>query len=166
MFFKTNLDAFLALAGELRLKGLSGGGAEAEKEQVDEITQEQSFKPKKENRSQFRAPISNFEEQSSKGSFDTTVALRNEKINAELQDLDEQIKSMITKSEISAGPGKGKMASCNACGKQGPFRAMPQHIEANHIAGGSHACNICEKISRSRDGLRNHKFKEHRAIKA
>merc|ERR1719234_896002 len=35
-----NLDAFLALAEELRLKGLSGGGAEAGEEQVEEFKQD------------------------------------------------------------------------------------------------------------------------------
>ena len=70
---------------------------------------------------------------------DTRVALVDDKINAELKDLDDQIKSMITKSDISAGPGKGKMASCNVCGKQGPYNAMPRHVEGNHIAGVTHS---------------------------
>ena len=88
-------------------------------------------------------------------SYDTTVAVRNDKTSVDLQDLDDQIRSMITRSEISL-PGKGKMASCNVCGKQAPYMAMPQHIEANHIAGVSHACDICGKVSRSRAVLRKH----------
>ena len=77
-------------------------------------------------------------------------------MSVDLQNLDEQIKSMITKSEISAGPGKGYMASCNVCGKEGPYFHMPRHIEANHITGVSHACDICGKNSRSRHALRVH----------
>ena len=53
------------------------------------------------------------------------------------------------------------MATCNACGKQGPFKHMPQHIEANHITGLSHACDICGKVTRSRDAFRQHKSKTH-----
>ena len=100
-----------------------------------------------------------------------------------MQDLDEQIKSMITKSDLSAGPGKGKLATCNVCGKQGPYMVLPRHIEANHITGVSHACDICGKVSRSRNtfpnftnfkiysfrtrlGLSVHKSVEHKAIKA
>ena len=163
-----NLDPFLALAEELRLKGLTGGGAETERDLDKEITQDKSAPQKKEKNGTFRAPLSNenFEDQPSKGSYDTTVAvIRNDKINVELQDLDEQIRSMITRSEISL-PGKGKMASCNVCGKQGPYMAMPQHIEANHITGISHACDICGKVARSRSALSVHKSRDHKAIKA
>ena len=151
-----NLDAFLALAEELRLKGLSGGRAETEKESVEEISQDRSVPVKKENSRKFRAPLSNFGDQS----FETTVAVQNDKISVELQDLDEQIKSMITRSEISL-PGKGKMASCNVCGKQGPYMAMPMHVEANHITGVSHACDICGKVSRSRSALSRHVSTNH-----
>ena len=158
-----NLDAFLALAEELRLKGLTGGGAQAEKEQVEEIAQDTRVTVKEEKRPRFRAPLTNFEDQSTtKGSHDTTVALRNDKISVELQDLDQQIQSMITKSDISAGPGKGKMASCNVCGKQGPYNVMPRHVEANHITGVSHACDICGKVSRSRSALSQHVTIRHR----
>ena len=89
-------------------------------------------------------------------SNDTAVALPNTKISVGLDDLDEQIKSMITKSEISAGPGKGFMATCNICGKQGPYFSMPNHVEANHITGVSHACDMCGKTSRSRHAIRVH----------
>ena len=155
-----NLDSFLALAEELRLKGLSGGGADAEKEPDQKITQDRNVPLKRETSRKSTAPISksNFESQSSKGPYDTTVAVRNDKINVELQELDEQIRSMITKSDISAGPGKGKMASCNVCGKEGPYQLMPRHIEANHITGVSHACDICGKVSRSKKALNTHIF--------
>ena len=157
-----NLDAFLALAEELRLKGLTGGGAEPEKESDHEITQDRGVPVKKEKSHKFTTPLSNFEDQSSsKASNTTTVALRNDRVSVELQDLDEQIKSMITRTEISL-PGKGNMASCNACGKQGPYKDMPRHIEANHIDGVSHACNICGKVSRSRGALSKHMSIFHR----
>merc|ERR1719507_2574998 len=72
-----NLDPFLALAEELRLKGLTGGGAETEKDLDKEITQDRSALQKKEKDGTFRAPLSNenFEDQPSKGSYDTTVAV-------------------------------------------------------------------------------------------
>ena len=98
-----------------------------------------------------------------KGSSDTTIALSNDKVNVELQDLDEQIKSMITRSDLSAGPGKGKMASCNVCGKEGPFHDMPKHVEATHITGVSHACGICGKIASSRPALKTHIFTKHKS---
>ena len=107
-----NLDAFLALAEELRLKGLSGDGAE--KEANRKITGDRSFpQNKKESPSctfTSSLPVSQSEGQSITGSNnDTTIALNsNDRINVELQDQDDKIKSMFTKNNLSAGPGKGK----------------------------------------------------------
>ena len=164
-----NLDAFLALAEEFRLKGLTGGGADAERDPADkDATQDRSVPLKKDNTCKFTAPLSKptFQDQSSKISYDTTVAVRNDKINMELQELDEQIKSMITRSEVSLPAAQGKMASCNVCGKQGPYKNMQRHIEANHITGFSHACDICGKVSRSRGALSKHVsiFHRHQTI--
>ena len=158
--FQENLESFLALAEELRLKGLTGG-AEAEKDLDRESSQ--SKKIKKET-SRKVTPLSeqNFESSTSDNfSNDKTVAaLPTDKIRVDLQDLDEQIRSMITKSDISSN-GQGRMATCNACGKQGPLKHMPQHIEANHITGVTHACDICGNVSRSRNSLQKHNSYTH-----
>ena len=158
-----NLDSFLALAEELKLKGLSGN-TEREKEPEMATVQNKRGKPKQENSQNFQASHSesNFEEAPPKCSFnETTVALTNDKISVDLQDLDEQIKSMITKTDIRSSNGQGNLATCNICGKQGPFCAMPRHIEANHISGVSHACDICGKVSRSKNGLKQHRINFH-----
>ena len=68
---------------------------------------------------------------------------------------------MITKTDISLGPGKGKLAKCNICGKEAPYMSLPRHVEANHLEGVSHSCNICGAISRSKNGLRRHKYGFH-----
>ena len=68
----------------------------------------------------------------------------------------------MTKTDKSAGPGKGKLAMCNICGKEAPFKDLPRHVEANHLEDVSHSCNICGAISRSRDSLRHHKSKYHK----
>ena len=87
---------------------------------------------------------------------DTRVATisKNATVNADLDDLDNQIRSMITKSDVSSN--RGKMATCNICGKEKPYKDMPRHVEANHISGVSHACDICGSISRSKGGMRQH----------
>ena len=42
---------------------------------------------------------------------------------------------------------------------------MPRHVESNHITGVSHACDICGKVSRSRNALSMHKLNRcHRKI--
>ena len=158
-FFQENLDSFLALAEELRLKGLTGG-AEVEKEPTKETTLSTRVPLKKENTPKSLANLS-LESQSSKGSFEAQAALTNNQTRVDLSGLDEQIRSMFTRSEISAGNGQGKMATCNVCGKEGYYKHMPQHIEANHITGVSHACDLCGKVSRSRNALSRHKLNMH-----
>ena len=160
--FQENLDTFLALAEEFRLKGLTGG-AEAEKE-VEKDTSHSRKVPIKKDMSRKMTPLSkpNFEGSTMEDySKETTVALTSDKISVDLQELDEQIKSMITKSGVSTNNGQGRMATCNVCGKQGALKHMPQHIEANHITGVSHACEICGKISRSRQLSSRHNSMFH-----
>ena len=156
--FQDNLDTFLALAEELKLKGLTGG-AEVKKESDIETPQSKSIIRKKYQLK--KQPESNVV--SSKGGHesDTTAAVLENKVSIAIQDLDEQVKSLITKGELSAGPGQGFMSSCNVCGKQGPYKNMPNHVETNHITGITHACDKCGKISRSKNALRMHVSNSH-----
>ena len=159
--FQENLETFLAVAEEFRLKGLTGG-AEAEKETSSQLRELPSVKKEASRKVTQLLSEPNIEGSTLENySNDKTVALSTDKISVELQELDEQIRSMITKSDISTSNGQGKMATCNVCGKQGPLKHMPQHIEANHITGVTHACEICGKISRSRQLLSKHKHGQH-----
>ena len=160
--FQENLDSFLALAEELKLKGLNSN-TESEIDKAD-------FKPSKvyqeaareKNRPErHREPSRDTNHQISASSdMSVTPVTKNQTVLADGEDLDKQIRSMITRSDVSSGINQGKMATCNICGKEGPFNQMPRHIEAYHITGVSHACDICGYTSRSRNGLRQHK-KQH-----
>ena len=107
-----NLDSFLALAEELKLKGLTGN-TDQRPEPRTETVQNTRPKLKEETSQRFQVQFSEpsferasprIEQASLKGSYnETTVSLTNEKISVNLQDLDEQIRSMITRSDISAG---------------------------------------------------------------
>ena len=97
---------------------------------------------------------------------DTAVAVNETTVLGDFQNLDEQIQSMITKSDQHASFGNGRqgfLATCNVCGKEAAYQNMPRHVEANHITGVSHECDICGKISRSAHGLRQHKTNYHMA---
>ena len=154
--FQENLDSFLALAEELKLKGLNTKADDAVKSPAvyEEV-------PTKKEKSQQRRGAAFDTDNQTFESSDTQVAtfIKDTAFSADLEDLDGQIRSMITKSDVSTG--KGKMATCNICGKNGLYISMPRHIEANHITGVSHSCEICGTISRSRDGVRQHKMKKH-----
>ena len=79
-------------------------------------------------------------------------------------DIDKQIKSMMHSTDhyITFKNGKQKRAFiCKVCGKEAKDVDIRRHIEAKHIRNVSRICDICGKISSSRNGLRNHIFKVH-----
>ena len=166
--FQDNLDSFLALAEELQLKGVRTTDSEAggvDKEEKTKIPSKNQYESFKRERSQtIKNPTFNPDDRAFADS-DTRVAVLDEKttVSADQEGLDQQIRSMITRNETSVQSGSTmrKMATCNICGKEGPYISMPRHVEANHITGVSHACEICGAISRSKNGLRQHKSKNH-----
>ena len=162
MFSKKTWDSFLALAEELKLKGLTGNLDKAKEPPMETQPNLKSIPEKKEKTKQTIIP-SNVEYQMSEYS-DTTIAVQNSAINTNMEYLDEQIKSMMTKTNVKSANGQGYVATCNICGKEAPSFNMPSHIEANHITGVSHACDICGKASRSRQTLRMHKHRNHQLL--
>ena len=175
--YQEHLDAFLALANELNLKGLTGEG---EKEHdakgpfpPKSVLKEQVWSETlRESESQSRPPRFHRKEQpvvtaeskvpfESKYETERTVSLQ----TTESDQLDEQIKSMMEPSGnfITRKNGIQKRAfTCKVCGKEAEDMDVRRHIEANHLTNISHSCDICGKTSRSRNGLRHHKDKKHK----
>ena len=96
----------------------------------------------------------------SRHSPDRTVALANEHTD-DMQKLDEQINSMMTKSLRKNLQGR-LLYVCNVCGKESKQGNMKDHIEANHLEGVSVPCNFCEKTFRSRNSKAVHISRDHR----
>ena len=157
-----NLDSFLGLAEELRLKGLTGtDNSDKAKEPTKEFEQHFENTPmRRENVKQSKTP-SRTQYQTLSTNSNTVVAVESNSINPNYQDLDDQIKSMMTMTDVKTANGEKYLASCNICGKQTAPNNMPSHIEAHHITGFSHSCNICGKTSRSRHALAMHKRSYH-----
>ena len=163
--YQENIDAFLAIAEDLELKGLTGKN---ENEPTEEIYSQQrnNVAPKskeskivKEDEAQ---PYHNtiLEKQMEN---ETTVAIQTWSVNIrDVQELDEKVKSMIIKSQnsIPNGPKLFTKASiCTVCGKEGLGVQIRNHIEANHLEGVSIPCSFCEKIFRSKAALGMHSRK-------
>ena len=93
------------------------------------------------------------------------ATMNNQSASVELHQLDDQIKSMMEHSgkSMMVGNAKREALICKVCGKEGQLADIMRHIEANHITGVTHTCDICSKTSRSRNGLKIHKNKEHRS---
>ena len=116
-----DLDSFLTVAEELKLRGVAGDSQSKEEQQKETHPKSKRNLSKREYGQQ---PVPQHEQPNYEIHHyydlkdDKAVALANTKTSVELQYLDGQIKSMITKSDISAGPGKGLLATCNVCGKE------------------------------------------------
>ena len=158
-----SLDVFLGLAEELKLKGLTGASAEHNTEAFKTKTLEQEKKVKRRNsieKTTYDAST-HFNEYNPKTLEEaSSTAL----VSTEAHQLDEQINSMMSKTEkkMTAGSKNRSVFACTACGKEGQWQNIKTHIEANHIDSNiAHSCDICGKISRSRHGLRQHKAKDH-----
>ena len=155
-----NLDAFLVLAEEMQLKGLTGSAESSEDDKTPNPPQKR-IEPKKHAKTSqnMRNPMKSNQSKAEDDSM--PVALVSEGV----QQLDEQIRSMMEVSEnmLTIGNRTVRAKTCKVCGKEGQTANIMTHIESNHITTSniSHSCNICGKSSRSRNGLRMHKAKEH-----
>ena len=153
-----SLDVFLGLAEELRLKGLTGSTDAYKREEFsnkaalpETKTEERTHYVKTIPARSLKLNVNNSKPETESSS----VAI----VSVESDQLDKQIKSMMTRTENKVEPGnQRKPYACTVCGKEDWFSNIKSHIEANHIASNiSHSCDICGKISRSRHELRLHK---------
>ena len=156
--FQENLDTFLTVAEVLKLKGLtkeveSEDGLRNENGQRKPVVKRESsnqslFHPKtaltkqrdsvNQKRSLLDGNIPPF--------LENTVAIPDQIF---LGGLDEQIDSMVaTTDKIDPIRKNLKLVSCTACGKEGSRIDVKRHIEAKHIDGVSHNCEVCGKTAR------------------
>ena len=159
-----NLESFLAIAEELKLKGLTGQKV-GDEESIDEIQTRQNpqqVNPKQEfKRDQFKSNYTTPDNFISKGSpldNERRMAVSNP-TSGDLQELDEKVKSMMEKSQNltqCTSRGTRKADICKVCGKEGEGINIRDHIESNHLEGISLPCNTCGNTFRSRQSLRKH----------
>ena len=167
-----NLNRFLTLAQELKLKGLSGkdedeeegDGEEGEEEVEGEIHKKDKYDGqvlvKKESKKECKV-------QKNKPSADPNEATDGiDSVFVDPEGLAEKVNSFIATSEKRLGESyrNEKASVCNVCGKEGSKSNIKGHIEAKHIIGTRHTCNFCSKMIKTRDGLRTHVKKLHSGI--
>jgi len=160
--FQENLDSFLAVAEELHLKGLMGSGAEEDKINNQTTVEKKPPKPKRNTFKKEVIETENYMTQvQSSAPQEGTVAVTDYTVATDLQDLDDKIKSMMGENENVLIQNR-KARVCKVCGKEGIWASIRNHIEANHITGVSHTCNICGTVTRSRASLAVHRSSKHR----
>ena len=76
------------------------------------------------------------------------------------KELDDKIKSMWIRTQIDGQ----RIYVCKLCGKKDNTNShITQHVEANHIKGFSNPCRLCDKILKTRVGLKKHNLIVHKA---
>ena len=78
-----------------------------------------------------------------------------------MESLDHQVKSMMLVSENANPYQQGRARICKVCGKEGSMHLIMNHIEANHIAGISIPCGLCDQVVKTRNAMRKHKLRHH-----
>ena len=152
-----DLDPFLAIAEDIELKGLTGQTSKdplEEKEKptdFERVTKSQESCTESVNRK--KDLIKNVESMT----LPKSLAIPNQ-FGANMQELDEKVKSMMEKglNMIPKGKhsnGNPKQASsyiCKVCGKKDTFIHIRDHIEGKHVEGLSLPCDFCDKTFSSR----------------
>ena len=163
-----NLDAFLAIAEDLKLKGLAGTAKIEEEESVAESKWRKDKTTAKRKEEKKPHPnlceTLNLEESKEKvKEIYPAPITNNERAGLEHQQLDDQIALLMNRSEnmVKVGEQKTRAYICQVCEKEGDRTGIRRHIEAHHITGIVHSCDVCGKSSKSRDGLRRHRMREH-----
>ena len=177
--YQENLDTFLNIAEELQLKGLNGenkgggGGDENPPEQTTNPTEliEAPQKKKGKDRTMIPPDIDSLHSESGLKSHISSgmAALSKEEFSGNMQELDEQIESMMGRGDNLVknrknGNGEWVMSKayiCQVCGKEGKMTDIRRHIEVNHVEGVVIPCNLCEKTFRTRQALSRHNSVHH-----
>lgn len=162
--YQEQLDSFLALAKELKLQGLTEdieGLASSETQLSSTSIKKEYFQENEQGTPRETLDRTAFENEAE----DPISTAEHILVSEDSNELDQQIKSMILSSKnfITNHGRRRKAFLCKVCGKEMRYADLKRHIEANHLKGVSHSCDVCGKISRSRDGLRVHIYKKHRA---
>jgi len=165
-----NIESFMALAKEFELIGLMGSAPEKEatvikkkpsKTKTSTPLQVETVSELQVTTSDISVPGDVVKTEQVLGG---AVAVTDYTEAADLQDLNAKIKSMMDISDATVSGGKMRLRVCKVCGKEGMMGAIRNHIEAHHITGVSHTCDICGARAKSRNALGMHKQRNHSVV--
>ena len=176
--YQEELDSFLAIAEEIKLKGLTGQTSnndvlgEQKKSNTNADLSEPATDTKREEsiaETTTRRPkdITSNSTAFNKNSS-LAVAIPNQ-YGTFLQELDEKVKSMMEKGhkmipngkQANGTPKQKLSVICKVCGKEGVHSLIRTRIEATHLNDISVPCDRCEKTFSSRNSWYDHKRKYH-----
>ena len=159
-----DLESFLAIAEELKLKGLKGEtSTDVVKEEKEVCADSKPIMKIKSGK------LKNDPNNDAVENISSDVAI-SDGPDVERRSLDEKVTSMMEKSNNMIQNGRlskwgtivqKKAYICKVCGKEGQVGNIRNHIEANHMEGIAVPCAICEKEFSTRKALQHHKSRYH-----
>jgi len=153
-----NLESFLAVAEELKLEGLTGN-KEVE-EDVNFLKLQAIVKTDPETISSLL--IKKTEADMNQEHSNRSCSKVDYPEPIDMQDVRKQIKSMMEMGDsFNDGKQKKRSRRCKVCKKEDTYSHIYKHIDANHMSV-PYPCDVCGKVSRSKNGLRVHKRKYHK----
>ena len=165
--YQEDLDGFLALAEELKLRGLAGS-EENTLDDVEDILEKTNIKQTKKGptykqeynfQPNTTEEIDTFNNRSVQNQ--PMVPVDASKILVAYDNRKEYLKVKLDSMMERAGNGENKW-KCSSCGKEIKDRNdMRRHIES-HIEGLSYPCNQCDTVSRSSSVLNMHVTRHHK----
>ena len=148
-----NLDGFLAIAEDLKLKGLR------KRSDFEDVIKDACPKPN----SKTTVKDLKIESPGVLDISDDQVPAPKTKSDFTKDEYAEKVQSMMEGSDKTYmnGARRAFYKICKVCGKEGTGNNIKGHIERNHLEGVSMPCNICDKTFVSRNSLKQHKSKSH-----
>ena len=158
-----NVDSFLAIAEDLKVKGLQ---KEMRKEEERATTLENQKTTKRTPKRKEKQEKSSAEVKSELVEYSPNEIGDGGSTNNSTDQLKmhkAKVNSMLEKSEnhITNESYNLQAYSCKECGKEGVKTNIEKHIEKHHIEGIALPCPFCEKICKSTTALTHHKKTSH-----
>ena len=167
-----NLDDFLALAEDLKLKGLQ------KRNHFDDGSKVRSPTSDPKSKTDQSHTLGTFplvatdtydEEQRAPDAISSGKGASSQKsqpnpdFTIEASQYYEKVQSMMDKSEKTYlnGARRAFYKICKVCGKEGTGTNIKGHIETNHLQGVLIPCNLCDENFASRNSLKLHKSRNH-----
>ena len=176
--YQENLNTFLNIAEDLKLKGLNGTEDGDEQRGGDgRNPQKKTYNPPvpsagtHRNNDIFKTEIPSKNNSSTSQTnsedhitFNMAAAFPKHEFSGDMKALDEKIESSMCRSEHMIGQDPKRMEIayiCKVCGKEGKKGNIKSHIEGIHLEGISFPCNFCKKTLTSRYSLGKHNSRFH-----
>ena len=168
--YQENLDSFLAIAEELKLKGLTGQNSSNILKE-DLANTEPVYKVKEAEKKSKSMPKQFLSSNVPHIKASTAIAIPDQ-FNGDLEFLDVKVKSLMERgSNTISERGKGKNGTrqraafiCKLCGKEDHPTNIKAHIERNHLEGIAIPCSFCDEVCTSRNAMSQHKSAMHKDI--